>query len=267
MKLFTASALILPAIVLGSNYVDLETLSARLYPVAKNYFNGLDFDSQLAILGREMGAGVGRSFGAPWVKHLLEPIYGYGCWCYFQDDFGKGKGRPKNAVDRQCRELQRGYACVLLEANETGDNCIPWEVKYNATTGLGSDPNMESFEDLLTNKCAMYNDNECSRKACIIESYFLINLLEPLMTEAFNPSLKHELGWDPIVQCAKPDKEPDTADPEIEYEPVTSCCGHYPHRFPFTTVNGERACCNTKTYDTSKLQCCNNSFISMSCEM
>ena len=30
---------------------------------------------------------------------LLTPIWGYGCWCYFQEDIGKGMGEPVNAVD------------------------------------------------------------------------------------------------------------------------------------------------------------------------
>ena len=44
------------------------------------------------------------------------------------------------------------------------------------------------------------------------------------------------------------------------------CCGMYPLRFPFHSDNGNRGCCNGKTYDTSQLICCNDGRVDISCE-
>ena len=38
---------------------------------------------------------------------IITPIFGYGCWCNFGDKFGKGGGKPKDAFDRSCKQLQR----------------------------------------------------------------------------------------------------------------------------------------------------------------
>ena len=37
------------------------------------------------------GNGLMRSLGHGWASTMLENIDGYGCWCYFGDDHGRGK--------------------------------------------------------------------------------------------------------------------------------------------------------------------------------
>ena len=39
----------------------------------------------------------------------IDPIVGYGCWCFFEEDHGKGKGRPVNRVDEICKVMHDGY--------------------------------------------------------------------------------------------------------------------------------------------------------------
>ena len=42
-------------------------------------------------------------------------------------------------------------------------------------------------------------------------------------------------------------------------------CGKSPQWFPYSTNNGQRSCCNGKTYDTSILMCCEDGNIRSSC--
>ena len=34
------------------------------------------------------------------------------------------------------------------------------------------------------------------------------------------------------------------------------CCGNYPERFPFASMDGNRGCCGGRTFDTSIMECC-----------
>ena len=53
----------------------------------------------------------------------LAPIWNYGCWCYFQEDHGKGTGEPRNSVDEFCQALHHGYTCIMMDSNS---DCMAW---------------------------------------------------------------------------------------------------------------------------------------------
>ena len=53
----------------------------------------------------------------------LEPIWNYGCWCYFEENHGEGSGEPQNAVDQLCQTLHHGYTCVMMDAESENSNC------------------------------------------------------------------------------------------------------------------------------------------------
>ena len=44
------------------------------------------------------------------------------------------------------------------------------------------------------------------------------------------------------------------------------CCGHYPDRFPYKVVNGQRACCLDKTYAVDIMQCCDDNTVHFLCD-
>ena len=62
----------------------------------------------------------------------LQNINQYGCWCYFEEDHGKGKSQPVNEVDAFCKTLHQGYDCAMIDADEAGKSCTPWEVSYKS---------------------------------------------------------------------------------------------------------------------------------------
>merc|ERR1712000_267674 len=58
-----------------------------------------------------------------------------GCWCYFDDDHGRGKGQPIDDLDGVCKTLHEGYECAMRDAEAEGTTCVPWEVAYVSAIG------------------------------------------------------------------------------------------------------------------------------------
>ena len=54
-----------------------------------------------------------RITGEPSV--YLETINGYGCWCYFDENWTKAKGKAQDSIDKECQQLIKGYRCLNLE--------------------------------------------------------------------------------------------------------------------------------------------------------
>ena len=64
----------------------------------------------------------------------------YGCWCYFGENYGIGKGLPVDEMDGLCKRLANAYECAMMdyaEANDGNDDCVPWEVQYIAGNESG----------------------------------------------------------------------------------------------------------------------------------
>merc|ERR1712110_82705 len=43
----------------------------------------------------------------------LSQIDEYGCWCYFDGMYSKGRGQPASLVDATCQQLAHGYKCAI----------------------------------------------------------------------------------------------------------------------------------------------------------
>jgi len=181
----------------------------------------------------------------------LQNINQYGCWCYFEDDHGKGKSQPVNEVDAFCKTLHQGYDCAMIDADEAGESCTPWEVSYLAAN--------QGEVDVLVSLCNSQNAGDsCAINACIVEGKFVADIFQAFFGGLqLDMSVKHSNGnFDVDTQC--PTKS-GTGPSE------KSCCGFYPYRRPFKTYDGNRACCQTKTYDVNVLTCCPDGKARLSC--
>lgn len=174
-------------------------------------------------------------------------VDGYGCWCYFEDSHGQGRGKPVSEIDAACKVLHDGYECAMIDAGD--DECVPWEVSYSSVTGLGG--------DALTTGCYALNGiDTCASHACIIEGNFVTGMFDLLLSGfAIDDNLKHANGFNVDVEC--PTKSGMKSD--------KACCGNYPKRFSYKTYGGDRACCQQRTYDTQVLTCCNDGRPKISC--
>lgn len=176
----------------------------------------------------------------------------YGCWCYFQNDHGKGKSKPVNEIDEFCQVLHHGYSCIIKDTDAMGAKCTPWEIPYNSaiSTGIVTGITMEN----LKTECNVQNPNDtCESWTCMVENWFVIQFLKySLNGGTIATEFQHSEGFTPADSC--------WTDGPNGYE--KACCGAYPERFPFTLRNGERACCVDKTYNTEYYSCCSGVIMS-----
>ena len=179
----------------------------------------------------------GRStFDNMFAAFLLQHIRGYGCWCYFDDQVGLGRSHPTDSIDEMCRILQYGYECVAMDH----ENCVPQDTYY--------DP-LPSFDNIESN-CQSVNGGhgQCAVDACIVETTFVKNyFLEVGLTAAsVDESKQHQNGFSVDTNC--PTKQGSVSE--------RACCGSFPNRFPYSTLNDQRKCCGSTTYDSEINQCC-----------
>jgi len=166
----------------------------------------------------------------------------YGCWCYFGDDHGRGKGSPQDAIDEMCKVLHDGYECAMRDAEDEGTTCVPWEVAYTSAVG-GSGLS-------IAEECAQVNSgSNCAARACTVEGSFVANLLDVFVSGGgIDQTMKHSNGFDQPTNCATKKNGGGPTNKQ--------CCGNYPDRFPFKTVGGDRKCCGTRTFNSLTLKCC-----------
>merc|ERR1711865_1079668 len=189
------------------------------------------------------------------LKGAIAQLDEYGCWCYFYDNVGRGKGTPVDEIDGFCKTLADGYQCAIIDGESEGNSCVPWEVNYSPGAGQGPD----RFASCQTNNPA---DN-CAARACSVEGIFVDNLFAFLISGtpiAYDTYGHNDSDFDPATDAGCPVK---TGIKGVSGE--KSCCGGYPNRFPFKTLDGDRACCGSRTYNTQLLNCCANGQVKANC--
>ena len=70
----------------------------------------------------------------------------------------------------------------------------------------------------------------------------------------YNAAHQHKSGFDTEVECISTGSKS-----------VRQCCGEYPDRFPFKTLDGLRSCCGDKTFKTGIYMCCSDGSVAVSC--
>lgn len=167
--------------------------------------------------------------------HDAESFLEYGCWCASNPssngyDLTKGKSAPVDNIDGLCRSTAQCHMC--LELDDFEEECDFYQ-SYNYT---------------FLNNSMTCEDEEgsCAWASCQCDAEF-INGIAVLEAE-WNP--KHHIrgGFDFDRRCLTP---------RGLTQPYDQCCGtEYPNRFPYKSNNGQKACCGTKIYDSTFLQCC-----------
>merc|ERR1712156_1371731 len=179
----------------------------------------------------------------------------YGCWCYFYDNVGRGKGTPVDEIDGFCKTLADGYQCAIIDGEAEGQSCVPWEVAYSPGAGQGPD----RFASCQANNPG----DSCAARACSVEGIFVDNLFAFLISGtpiAYDTYGHNDSDFDPATDAGCPVK---AGIKGVSGE--KSCCGGYPNRFPFKTLDGDRACCGSRTYNTQLLNCCANGQVKANC--
>jgi len=189
-------------------------------------------------------------------RNLLETniknVNNYGCWCYFDDQVGNGKGEPMDLIDAECRNLHRGYECAIADFGET---CVPWEVTYFPVSGTsfigqhgGVGPACVHTNTVVT------SFGDCAAAACAIETEFIDEYTS--ITQNYNPQFSTyshtstgQGNFNPKRNCVTNEKgTPDKGERD--------CCGTFPHRYPFKTYDGASACCQGSIFKKATHKCC-----------
>ena len=95
----------------------------------------------------------------------------YGCWCFFGDLHGLGKGKPQDGYDTACMHYHHGVECAKMELqNEAGDGeCDPGTVNnYNYSFKPSADNPKEIIYD-----CETDNTDACVEATCYLETFFV----------------------------------------------------------------------------------------------
>lgn len=178
------------------------------------------------------------------IATTINQLNEYGCWCYLNDDHGRGKANPVDAIDEVCKVLHEGYECAMRDAEDEGTTCVPWEVDYSSAVG--------GTGQSISEECSQLNPgSNCAARACTVEGNFVANLLDLFIGGvSVNDDHKHSNGFDHTNICVikKAGGGPS----------VKKCCGNYPDRFPFKTVGGDRQCCGQRTFNSLTLKCCDS---------
>lgn len=213
-----------------------------------------DFDNiKRQIMGQVRNSSM-RAFSGN-VQEAIEQFDNYGCWCFFYDNVGAGKGTPVDELDGLCKTLHDGYVCAIIDSEEEGTDCTPWEVPYNQGDGAGAD-RLRSCQE------ANVGASNCQVRACSVEGVFVDNVFAMLLggQQADLSTFSHAQGFDPATDAGCPVK------PGVKgVSGEKRCCGAYPNRFPFKTLDGDRACCGARTYNTQLLNCCANGQVKANC--
>merc|ERR1711879_672423 len=210
MKIVYAATL-----VFGSAYAGFADMKQDFQDLAQRYVRGLLANGQP----------LDRAISEVLTGDNFDRINEYACWCYFEDDHGRGKGKPLNGVDHYCKKLHDGYDCCMLDFEEaTGnDSCIPWKVRYLPGVGNG-------------------------------EANLVFNLF--IAGGAIDDSFNQANGFDEKANCPLKEGIQDTE---------RACCGEAPNRFPYKPLSGERSCCGGATYDTTLQECCGDDVARIPC--
>lgn len=233
----------------------------------------------------------------------LQDLEGYGCWCYFNSDRAdngyRGKGLAVDtSFDHACRTLRHGYECgqmdyendMQADGHTEFEACHPWNVTYASATFCGIDI-LESCCDTF-NKNSDGTRNHCAYYACLNENHFVATAISLVVSDGL--SLDNDLiwsqGYDPITECSPVaavttiaslttvgESGPTTpngsglrdATTELYTTVVETrqCCGTYPTRYAYKSTNGSRECCNQHVYSPALLVCCEESYLSVSCDL
>lgn len=195
----------------------------------------------------------------------LGNLNGYGCWCYFDDKIGNGRGNPINFIDAECKILHGGYECIVADhAAQFNQVCEPWTIAYfsaafhYANNQPISMPDACVFVNRQGGGIGLNDIGQCAADACTVEMRFNLALagMQNTILTSLN-QFSHQFGFDPTAKCPTYDGI---------HDPSKECCGTIPNRFPYKTIPNsqgvaQRGCCGEDTFHANTHKCCSGNRI------
>ena len=171
----------------------------------------------------------------------VSDVGGYGCWCYIDSTHGKGRGKPLDELDAECKTLHHNYECLIMESELGGAeacNVDPWEVAYLRSVEVYAA--MFNLDEIaVQSACETANAGDvCAVNVCKVEMSFSIRIAAHDTVGNTNPDYVHDNGFNPLTDETCPIK---------------------------SGTPSERACCGSSTYNANVLTCCDDGKAKMNC--
>lgn len=184
----------------------------------------------------------------------LKGIWNYGCWCNFGGDLLQGKGQPVNPHDKVCQDMQLCLRCAEMDGKSDGYSCDAKTQDYSSLLELGV-AGMTDNSQSINSGCASINqDNLCATHVCTCEVE-MINALLALVWSGYTHDISPRHPDNPYGGVFDWESQCNT-DPTGTI--VKECCGKYPFRFPYNSLNKD--CCENggvyATYNALDQVCC-----------
>ena len=165
----------------------------------------------------------------------VDEILSSGCWCHMNEEtYGAHKGVPKDVLDLICRDWHRCEDCVGID---TSSSCEPLNQNYTV--------------DIHTSEqrfyCSDSTNSPCELMACQCDVNLVTKLFESI--SQFDSALSSLNGFIAADECPP---GPFGHASHVKDQ----CCGTYPERYPFSSMDNQRGCCNGKTFDHTMMECC-----------
>jgi len=157
--------------------------------------------------------------------HLVQ----YGCWCFPRGQLIMGFGQPVDDIDATCRNHQLCLHCVGMDTEyECDPNMQPYrvygQIYQNGRRLVCRDP-----------------PGSCSWLACQCD----VNMVTTVILASLRAYKPRFWRYNP-QRCLSFDRQHDT--------PPDQCCGKYPERYPFHSV--DKQCCKGKLFNPLHSECC-----------
>lgn len=171
-----------------------------------------------------------------------EPNFGkycwYGCWCFIEGSYNlqTGYGKPRDEIDSACMRFSKCYRCLNMDYENFTD-----DIAYDFSVG-----NRNAND--VSQKTLSCHDPPGSMKRslceCDKELAYQLREYELEWQEKFHEKWG---GFDRRHECWVKNGN----------NPTDDCCGNYPHRYPYSTGQGSKACCVNKVYGVEYFKCVN----------
>lgn len=180
---------------------------------------------------------------------ILTNIEEYGCWCYFDTNFNKAKGIPRDAHDSACKKYHHSLQCIMEELSCIDPHNLGYTVIY--TVIPGQDDEID---------CNVAENNDCQKAACHAQTTFLNKIIEETLVNKNTPDYANfsaKLGsFDHKAECT-------TGGTHAPRELM--CCGDFTDgdKQAFMVESKDHMGCCKKAdswhvYDTIFNECCEN---------
>jgi len=180
------------------------------------------------------------------IKASMANLMEFGCWCNMASGFKKGRGKPVNALDAVCRNVNLNTQCLFIDGWREDDyHCDPYEIEYlpalhrMSTDAAELETQCQRFNGLIYDEDSNPAAKACAVRTCIVSTYLVAALVEFSVTAGYSFEEEYiHLGREykardadgkMIVKEGTFNYKKECEAGEIDDSPKR-CCGLYPYR-------------------------------------